>query len=192
MAKGIALAPRPTPDRGQPPGGTHLRELAREDPGTLAPIRRSHQSYRPCAWWSRGGIPSWSSWRTICGTGCSGRTRDDAAGEAFDKVARLLGLGLSGWAAHRARSPACPPGAGSATTDPALAPWHLRLQLQRRQDGDAPARRSCRGHRRADTPAMVSALRRSLPADGRGCPGRQDLPGGGPVSRPGASSSPAG
>ena len=29
-------------------------------------------------------------------TGCSGQTIDDAAGEAFDKVARFLGLGYPG------------------------------------------------------------------------------------------------
>ena len=32
-----------------------------------------------------------------------GRTRDDAAGEAYDKVAKLLGLGLSGRAGDRSR-----------------------------------------------------------------------------------------
>ncbi len=31
-----------------------------------------------------------------------GQTRDDAAGEAFDKVAKLLGLGYPGRARHRA------------------------------------------------------------------------------------------
>ena len=30
-----------------------------------------------------------------------GRTRDDAAGEAFDKVARAIGLGLSRWTKGR-------------------------------------------------------------------------------------------
>ena len=32
-----------------------------------------------------------------------GRTLDDAAGEAFDKGARLLGLGFPGWPCHRGR-----------------------------------------------------------------------------------------
>jgi len=49
-----------------------------------------------------------------------GRTRDDAAGEAFDKVARVLGLGYPGGPAiQRKESPAttCPaPGSRAATT----------------------------------------------------------------------------
>lgn len=35
-------------------------------------------------------VPEWRSYRVL------GRTRDDAAGEAFDKVAKLLGLGFPG------------------------------------------------------------------------------------------------
>ena len=34
--------------------------------------------------------------RRAATTACSARTRDDAAGEAFDKVAKLLGLGYPG------------------------------------------------------------------------------------------------
>ena len=41
-----------------------------------------------------------------------GRTRDDAAGEAYDKVAKLLGLGYPGRAGDRSRSRA------KATTAP--------------------------------------------------------------------------
>ena len=43
-----------------------------------------------------------------------GRTSDDAAGEAFDKVARLLGLGFPGGPAGRARSPRRQPGRAPA------------------------------------------------------------------------------
>jgi N6-L-threonylcarbamoyladenine synthase len=35
-------------------------------------------------------VPAWRSYEVV------GRTRDDAAGEAFDKVAKLLGLGFPG------------------------------------------------------------------------------------------------
>lgn len=38
-------------------------------------------------------VPAWGSYREL------GKSRDDAAGEAFDKVARLLGLGYPGGAA---------------------------------------------------------------------------------------------
>jgi N6-L-threonylcarbamoyladenine synthase len=38
-------------------------------------------------------VPAWGDYRLL------GRTRDDAAGEAFDKVAKLLGLGYPGGAA---------------------------------------------------------------------------------------------
>ncbi len=50
--------------------------------------------------WSRSSsrVATRSSWRcgTTSTTGCSGQTVDDAAGEAFDKVGRLLGLGYPG------------------------------------------------------------------------------------------------
>ena len=42
-------------------------------------------------------VAAWGEYRLL------GRTRDDAAGEAFDKVAKLLGLPYPGGPAHRAR-----------------------------------------------------------------------------------------
>ena len=59
-----------------------------------------------------------------------GRTRDDAAGEAYDKVAKLLGLGLSGRADHR------PAGSDGATT-PAIRLPSTRLT---HPDRNAPDR----------------------------------------------------
>ena len=50
-------------------------------------------------------VPAWGEYRLL------GQTLDDAAGEAFDKVAKLLGLGYPGGAADRAagaRGPARP------------------------------------------------------------------------------------
>ena len=41
-------------------------------------------------------VPAWGDYRLL------GQTLDDAAGEAFDKVANLLGLGYPGGAADRA------------------------------------------------------------------------------------------
>ena len=61
-----------------------------------------------------------------------GRTRDDAAGEAFDKAARMLGLGYPG------RPGAGPPGPDRRRAPPA-APQAVatgpRVQLQRPEDG---------------------------------------------------------
>ena len=45
-------------------------------------------------------VPAWGDYRLL------GQTLDDAAGEAFDKVAKLLGLGYPGGAADRAAGPA--------------------------------------------------------------------------------------
>ena len=79
---------RPAPPGRQPPRGPPLRQLARgavEEPSfpnltlivsgghTDLVLMEDHGRYRPL-----------------------GRTLDDAAGEAFDKVARLLGLGFPG------------------------------------------------------------------------------------------------
>ena len=50
-------------------------------------------------WWSRAGTRI-CIWQSSSGESWTyeniGRTRDDAAGEAFDKVAKLLGLGYPG------------------------------------------------------------------------------------------------
>ena len=112
-----------------------------------------------------------------------GRTRDDAAGEAFDKVARLLGLGYPG-------GPLIERAAQSATPEqdqpPLTRPW-LRGTYDFSFSGVKTAMlrhvEAAGGHRRANT-GDGQRLRRSVPADGRGCPGRQDLSGGGRVSRP--------
>lgn len=60
-------------------------------------------------------VPTWGSYREL------GRTRDDAAGEAFDKVARLLGLGYPG-------GPELSRLAASGTSDAVDLPWPLRGQ----------------------------------------------------------------
>ena len=84
-----------------------------------------------------------------------GETVDDAAGEAFDKVGRLLGLpypGRAGDHARRGRSDA------SGCDLPArLAGRHVRLQLQRPQDGGAANRRT--GVGRGERPRNGAAPR---------------------------------
>ena len=51
---------------------------------------------RSSRWSSRAATPRSTHARAPLGTRCIGQTRDDAAGEAFDKVAKLLGLGFPG------------------------------------------------------------------------------------------------
>ena len=83
--------------RREPPRGPHLRRVSR---APRADRSRSSPSSSPAA------TPR-STWR---GPPAQyeriGQTRDDAAGEAFDKVAKLLGPGLPGRADDRARRPA--------------------------------------------------------------------------------------
>jgi len=54
--------------------------------------------FRCSHWWSRAGIRIFTSlrWENLWTYRNIGHTRDDAAGEAFDKVAKLLGLGYPG------------------------------------------------------------------------------------------------
>ena len=102
---------------------------------------------------SRAGTPASTCVRTPGHYELLGRTRDDAAGEAYDKVAKLLGLGYPGGpiidrlAARRQR-----PGRRSAG-DPDHAPGsqragcagHPGLQLQRAEDRRAAARGAAQG-----------------------------------------------
>ena len=53
-------------------------------------------------------VPAWGEYRLL------GQTLDDAAGEAFDKVAKLLGLGYPGGRADRAAGARGPARTGSA------------------------------------------------------------------------------
>ncbi len=80
-----------------------------------------------------------------------GGTIDDAAGEAFDKVARILGLGYPGGPAIQETARA-----GKATAFKLPRAWlrrQLRLQLLRPEDGCAAHRREIRGQDPADADA---------------------------------------
>ena len=76
------------------------------------------------------------------------RTRDDAAGEAYDKVAKLLGLGYPGGPVidrlaqdrQRSRDRAADDAADARRSQRARAQRRSRLQLQRPQDGGAAPR----------------------------------------------------
>ena len=145
FAKTARVGRRQAARRRQSPRRPHRVALARARPradagGRARRVRRSHE---PVSRAARQAI-----YRSI------GRTRDDAAGEAYDKVAKLLGLGLSGRADHRSsraaratngaiRFPADAPDASRSQR--AAARVSLRLQLQRSEDrGAAPRARSGR------------------------------------------------
>ena len=63
-----------------------------------------------------------------------GQTRDDASGEAFDKAARILGLGFPGRARHSTGRGGRAP---RRRVPPRAARRQSRLQFQRPQDGAA-------------------------------------------------------
>ena len=73
-----------------------------------------------------------------------GDTQDDAAGEAFDKTAKLLGLPLSGRTGAGARSPRRDATARVALPRPMLDIGRSRLQLLGPQDRGADARAAAR------------------------------------------------
>ena len=89
--------------RREPPRGASVRPDARGPP-TLAP-----PFVGPAG--ERRAIRCCSTCRPGASTACSAQTRDDAAGEAFDKVAKLLGLGYPGRRADRAARREGRPGA---------------------------------------------------------------------------------
>ena len=119
-------------------------------------------------------------------TGCSGTTVDDAAGEAFDKVGRLLGLRLPGRAGHLAAPPsapsrttACSRGRGCGDTYDlsfsGLKTAARRIVSQARADAGLPA------DEREGGPLPDERRRRArvgLPGLGRGRADDEDDPGG--------------
>ena len=92
-AKGAGRRARPAAGRRRPPAGPRRRELPAH--------RRRRRAGRS---WSRRSSASspaaatrcWPASRTTTASTVLGRTLDDAAGEAFDKGARLLGLPFPG------------------------------------------------------------------------------------------------
>ncbi len=58
--------------------------------------RATRPAFRSSLCWCPAGIPNSCGWMASDATRCSGETLDDAAGEAFDKTAQLLGLGYPG------------------------------------------------------------------------------------------------
>ena len=61
-----------------------------------SPSASGARSIPTSAWSSPAVTPRWSGWRRPTALNRSPRTLDDAAGEAYDKVARVMGLGYPG------------------------------------------------------------------------------------------------
>ena len=119
-AKALAASRRLPLAAGRPPARPRDREHARTRTGSSRPT---------CAWWPAAATPSWRAWTSPSEYAVLGQTLDDAAGEAFDKGARLLGLGYPGGPAlDRLASERRPRGVRL----PAQRPRRARLQLQRR------------------------------------------------------------
>ena len=116
-APAAARAGRPP---ARPRGGEHARR----------PEPRS-QTARTCASWRAADTRSSRAWMNPARYTVLGQTLDDAAGEAFDKGARLLGLGYPGGPAvdRLARD-----GDPDAFEFPRQRARRARLQLQRPQD----------------------------------------------------------
>ena len=93
-------------------------------------------------------VPAWGEYRLL------GQTLDDAAGEAFDKVANLLGLGYPGGRRHRAAGPRGQPG-------PFRFPRPMLQELER--DGPNRYAFSFSGLKTA----VLRAVRAAEPADAR-------------------------
>ena len=86
-AKAIAAAAAPAADPGRPPAGPRRRQL---------PRARAARAALPLPGRQRRPHPAGRGAATTHGHEVLGQTLDDAAGEAFDKVARMLGLGYPG------------------------------------------------------------------------------------------------
>ena len=156
-AKTLCVAPRHAAGRRQPSAGPHLRLPAGRRRRRVS-LRRADRQRRPHAACTAAAGRSTSS--------CSGGTIDDAAGEAFDKVASMLGLPYPGGPAIE-RAAAGRQSAGLSLS--ARVPARRRpagLQLQRPEDGRALRDRRTRPARlRPDphsTPQQVADLAASF------------------------------
>ena len=173
------LGPREAARAGQPPRGPRLRGLAAR-PGEA---EREPPPFPLVALVVSGGHTFLVEMRDHLDYRLLGTTVDDAAGEAFDKVGRLLGLGYPGGPAI---SRAAERGGRAEPRVPARLDGRLvRLQLLGPQDrGPADRRPGPRRRgpacRRARGLAAGRGRRRAglgLPGRGRGRARDQDAPG---------------
>ena len=111
------------------------------------PSSRARRTSRSSRCRCRAATPSWSRWQGVGRYRILGETQDDAAGEAFDKTAKLLGLGYPGGPGAGGPRRARPPGRVRVPA-PHARPAGPRLQLQRAQDGGRRRRARPRARRR--------------------------------------------
>ena len=167
-AKGLAAARAAAAGPGRPPAGPRRGELPRAGADRAAVpvpdrLRRAHAA-RPRR-------------ATTAATRCSGRTLDDAAGEAFDKGARLLGLGYPGGPAlsqlapraTRRRSPSRPRRA-CAGLDFSFAGLEDRAALHGARPGGGGDRAAApptspRRYEHAIVEALIARVERALAAE---------------------------
>ena len=124
--------------RRQPSRGPHLRRV---------PRAASRPRTRSWPWLVSGGHTALYLAREPRRYERSAQTRDDAAGEAFDKVAKLLGLGFPGGpAVERTR----------ASGDPRAIAFPRRSHERRRLDSRSAASRP-RSSRTCAAPARLAA-----------------------------------
>ena len=144
---------------------------------------RSHSSRRFRACSRAAGTRSCSRCESEARSERLGGTLDDAAGEAFDKGARLLGLGYPGGSAidRIARE-----GDSTAFDFPVARTSRSRLLLFRREDRFALRRSRPRRRRRSTRGGPISPRRTSTRSCGRSCDGCRA-----PPQRPASSGSPS-
>ena len=144
-AKAIALRARQAARARAPHRGPHRRRRSWRTATSRCPRSRS---------WSRAATPASSRCPRRASIACSARTRDDAAGEAFDKVAKLLGLGYPGGPvidrlAHGANDRAV------EFTVARIKDGSARLLVQRHQDRGAAITCGARASRPSPIPPDV-------------------------------------
>ncbi len=145
--------------RGEPPGGACADRPAAGAGGGRRRVSRT------CCCWSPAGIASASRWQGVGQHVRLGGTLDDAAGEAFDKVAKLLGLGWPGGPALEKLAAEGDP-ATVCISAAAAGAAGVRLQFLRVEDGGGAGGGAASG-------GGVAAFgggghRRGLPARGGG------------------------
>ena len=178
----VAVTQGPGPDRRaarRPLGGEGARLGAAAAARPRRPPARTRRVALPRARAARAAVPLPARERRAHAAarrarargryGVLGTTLDDAAGEAFDKGARLLGLGYPGGAADR---PARARGRSRGLRLPGRARARARLLLLRAEDGAAlrrarPRRRRARAAPRRPRGRATSARSSARSSSGR-------------------------
>ena len=156
VASALGLRARQAGGRRPPPG---------RPPAVAAAGRSAARRFRSSRCWCRAATPSSFEVDGVGRYRLLGDTQDDAAGEAFDKTAKLLGLPYPGGPALAQLAEAGRDGA-VALPRPMLDERRSRLQLQRPEDRGAAAR-APRGGARSARRRAPRRHRARVPARGR-------------------------